>query len=228
MDATAASSYVFSLNQIMVLPLDANKLRKATEEDPVLSRVVKYTQTGWPDHIEPEIKPYFNKKTELTVEAGCLLRVMRVVIPESCREPGLVELHMSHPGIVKMKSLACIHVWWPGIDKAIEQLVHDCEACQSVRNSPATTILHPSSWPDRPCKRLHIDFAGPFQGSMFLVLVDSYSKWLEVFPMETTTTAKTLDILRSVLARSGLPEKIVSDNGPQFLSFRTVHEAKQN
>ena len=63
------------------------------------------------------------------------------MIPESCREPVLAELHMSHPGIVKMKSLARIHVWWPGIDKTIEQLVHDCEACQSVRNSPAIYSL---------------------------------------------------------------------------------------
>lgn len=63
---------------------------------------------------------------------------------------------------------------------------------------------------------------------MFLIIVDSYSKWLDVFPMETTTTAKTLDIFRSVFARFGLPEQIVSDNGPQFISSEFEQCMRQN
>ena len=72
------------------------------------------------------------------------------------------------------------------------------------------------TWPDGPWKRIHVDFAGPFQGSMFMVIVDAHSKWLEVIPMSTTTTEKTLDVLRSMFARYGIPEQLVMDNGPQF------------
>ena len=53
---------------------------------------------------------------------------------------------------------------------------------------------------------------------MFMVLLDAYSKWLEVVPMTTTTTEKTLEVLWSMFARYGLPNQIVSDNGPQFTS----------
>ena len=51
-----------------------------------------------------------------------------------------------------------------------------------------------------------------------MVVVDAHSKWLEVFPMSTTTTEKTLEVLRNLFASYRLPEQIVSDNGPQFTS----------
>ena len=116
------------------------------------------------------------------------------------------------PAIPKVKSLAHFHVWWPSIDQHIEKMVQNCGACQSVRNKPATALLHPWSWPDRPWRRIHVDFAGPFQGSMFMVVVDVHSKWLEVFPMMTTTTEKTIAVLRNLFSSYRLPEQLVSDS----------------
>ena len=130
---------------------------------------------------------------------------MRVIVPESCQKPVLMELHTSHPGMVKLKSLACPHIWWPLIDRHIEQMVRDCQSCQSVRNRPPTALLHPWSWPDGPWKRIHVDFAGPVFGSMFMVVVDAHSKWMEVIPMSTTTTQKTLEVLRNLFTSYGLP-----------------------
>lgn len=64
---------------------------------------------------------------------------------------------------------------------------------------------------------VHIDFCEKDK-QYFLVLVDSHSKWLEVVPMKTTTSAKTIDVLRTLCASQGLPEELVMDNGPQFVS----------
>jgi len=157
-----APSTVFNLTQIACLPVDADDLRKATREDTLLSRVLTYTQNGWPSTVDAELKPYSTKRTELTVKAGCLLWEIRVVVAKVCQQKVLEELHISHPGIVKMKSLARIHVWWYGIDQDIEQLVREYAACQSVRNAPSTAYLHPWAWPDGPWKKIHIDFARPF------------------------------------------------------------------
>ena len=212
------NSAVFSLSQLEVLPVDTARLKRVTQTDPVLSQVFRYVQEGWPSVLDAEFRPYGNHRNELTAEAGCLLWGLRVVIPESCQKEVLRELHVSHPGMVKMKSLARIHVWWPGIDKSIEQVVRSCEACQSVRNYLSSALLHPWAWPDGPWNRIHVDFAGPFQDSMFMVIVDAYSKWLEVVPMATTTTEKTLEVLRSMFARYGVPEQLMSNNGPQFTS----------
>ena len=78
--------------------------------------------------------------------------------------------------------------------------------------------LHPWTWPTRSWQRLHIDFAGPFLGKSFLIIVDIHLKWPEVIPMMTTTAEKTIAELRRVFATHGLPEQLVSDNGAQFTS----------
>ena len=66
-------------------------------------------------------------------------------------------------------------------------------------------------------------FAGPFMGHMYLILVDSHSKWLVVQVMQTITAAKTVNKLRSTFATHELPKSVVSDNGPSFMSeeFKT-------
>ncbi len=69
-----------------------------------------------------------------------------------------------------------------------------------------------------PWQRIHIDFAGPFLGKMYFLVIDAHSKWGEVFQMNHTTTTKTINILRLLLSSYGLPEQVVSDNGPQFAS----------
>ena len=55
-------------------------------------------------------------------------------------------------------------------------------------------------------------------GKSFLLVVDAHSKWPEVFKMANTTALKTISVLRNLFASYGLPEQIVSDNGPQFTS----------
>ena len=115
-----------------------------------------------------------------------------------------------------MKALAISYVWWAGIDLEIEGLEKGCSGCQRVQHAPKCSPLHPWEWPSTPWQRIHVDFAGPFLG-MFLVIVDAHSKWPEVIIMHSkTTTSKTVEALRTVFARNGLPEQLVSDNGPQF------------
>ena len=102
---------IFNLNEIELLPVDSDKQKQASQTDPCLSKVVTYTQKGWPDKVDPELEPFSTRRNELTVEAGCLLWGMRVVVPQSCQKAVLGELHTSHPGMVKMKitcSSACM------------------------------------------------------------------------------------------------------------------------
>ena len=102
------------------------------------------------------------------------------------------------------------------MDKDIDQLVQNCERCQQAKPMPPKAPLHPWQWPSRPWSRIHVDLAGPMQGKTFLIVIDSHSKWLEVCPMTTTTSTATIQHLRMMFSRFGLPETLVSDNGPQF------------
>ena len=142
----------------------------------------------------------------------------RVVIPKKWQEKVLEELHVGHPGVVRMKSLACSHFWWPDLDKNIEECSKACPACQSTKNLPAKAPLHPWTWSSIPWERIHADFAGPFLGKMFLVVVDAQSKWPEIIVMSSTTAARTITALRELFARNGIPNQLVSDNGQQFVS----------
>ncbi|XP_029141278.1 uncharacterized protein K02A2.6-like, partial [Protobothrops mucrosquamatus] len=147
-----------------------------------------------------------------------LLWGSRVVIPALLRARILISLHEGHPGIVRMKALARSHLWWPRIDRAIESQVHGCHACQQSRPEMPQAPVHRWEETHTPWSRIHVDYAGPFQGQFFLVVVDSHSKWLEVVPVSSTTAAKTIQVLRNIFAAHGLPDVLVLDNGPQFTS----------
>ena len=101
-----------------------------------------------------------------------------------------------------MKGIARSQVWWP-----VESIVHNCDACQGLRVQPPVMQLR--TWPSGP----YIDFAGPFMGSMFLIVVDACSKVAGGDPyMGTVSAGRTVE----VFFRYGVPQVVVSDNGPQF------------
>ena len=117
-----------------------------------------------------------------------------------------------------MKAIARSHICWPGVDCDIETLVKSCEPCLSVKLSHPKSPLNPWLWPARLWVRIHVHIAGPLYGKTYFIIVDAHSKWPEVFEMTSTTTSKTIDILRQVFAANGLPDQLVSENGPQFSS----------
>ena len=167
---------VLNLQQIQTLPLTATQLKFATRHDPVLSKVLRNTKRGWPVHpVAEDLKPYWSHRDELTVEADCLLRGVRVIVPTKYWNRVLSELHGSHSGVVRMKAIARSHVWWPGIDQDIETTVKSCIACQSLQHLPPGAPLHSWTWPDRLWDSVHVDFVGPFLNRHFLVAVDAYS-----------------------------------------------------
>ena len=102
-----------------------------------------------------------------------------VVVLEPGRKQLLLELHAGHQKMVKMKSLARLFFWWPGMDAQIEGMAKECELCQQSCGLPLSAPLHPWSWPSAPWSRIHLDYAGPIAGQMFLVSVDAHTKWLE-------------------------------------------------
>ncbi|XP_054279278.1 uncharacterized protein K02A2.6-like [Macrosteles quadrilineatus] len=123
-----------------------------------------------------------------------------------------------------MKMLARSYVWWPGMEKSIEDVVASCSACQLTRNSVPKVPLQ--QWPTTSTRwqRIHIDFAeDPESRQQLLVLIDTYSKWLDVFIMSSMNSSKVIEKLRTLFSSYGLPVELVSDNGRSFTSqeFKT-------
>ncbi|XP_025758532.1 uncharacterized protein K02A2.6-like [Oreochromis niloticus] len=221
---------VFYASQLDTLPVGVAEIRRDTLSDVTLSRVLEMVTTGrFPaaKDADQELSPYLMRRHELTIQQGCLMWGVRVVVPPKLRSHVLKELHAAHPGMVRMKSLARSYVWWPGIDSQIELQAKACHSCQRVQKEPGLAPLHPWLWPSCPWERIHVDFAGPFEGHMYLVVVDAHSKWPEVHIMDSTTAGKTIQVLRGLFSRHGIPHVLVSDNGPQFCSeeFRVFLKA---
>lgn len=213
-----ASNPVYRVAFLDDLPVTAREIAKETDKDPVLKVVKQLVLTGWPKHVQDEaLKPYFQRKFELTIEDDCLLWGLRVVIPEKLKGRLLSELHEHHWGIVKMKSLARSFFWWPTLDESIEHEVSECSVCQQQRSMPATARVHTWRWSSCPWERIHLDFAEDHK-QMFLVVMDAYARWPEIIPMHTTTSEKTIEALRTLFSAYGLPKEVVTDNGPQFVS----------
>ena len=105
----------------------------------------------------------------------------RVAIPQAGRQLILDKLHDSHQGVCCMKERARMVVWWPQMDKQIEALASNCVTCQASRHSPLVAPLQPWSFPDRSWSRLHMDYAGPIDNHMLLVVVDVFRNGLTFF-----------------------------------------------
>ncbi|XP_026534935.1 uncharacterized protein K02A2.6-like, partial [Notechis scutatus] len=174
----------------------------------------------WPEKDDDEqVRTFQSRQTELFTQKGCLLWGDRVVIPEKLQKRVLDMLHEGHPGIVITKALARSYAWWPGMDKEIEAWVALCRQCQESRLSPPAAPILEWETPRGPWSRIHIDFAGPTKGHTFLITADAYSNWLEVSNMRTTTTEAVIKELNKLFSTHGLPDVIVSDNGPQFTAL---------
>ena len=217
---------VLLVEHLLDAPVKTQEIRTWTRRDPQLSQVLQFVQQGWPNTVDPSLQPYWNRRWELSAEDGCVLWGTRVVVPPPGRKRFLQELHSGHPGMARMRGLARMHLWCPGLEQDIEQMVCQCHMCQQNRATPPRAPLQPWSWPKQPWSRLHIDFAGPLHDRMFLIVIDAHSKWMEVCPMLSSTSFATIQRLQTLLAQFGIPRTVVSDNGSCFISkeFQTFHE----
>ena len=158
-------------------------------------------QQGWKFSNDPDLHPYQWCQVELSLQQGRVLQGDLVVVPVAGHSKVLALLQEGHPGISRMKSLARETVWWPAIDQDLESTVNECIQCQTHHKSPP---LHPWEWPQYPRSRLHIDYAGPIHGRMYLVVVDAHSKWIKVAPVPSADSKNTIEKLRAMFATHGI------------------------
>ncbi|CAB4037087.1 Transposon Tf2-6 poly, partial [Paramuricea clavata] len=203
------------VSPLVVVPKSSGEIRVCVD---MRQRIHQSVVSGnWPKTKETD--PYFCVKNELTATESLLLRGSRIVVPASLQPTTLQLAHEGHQEIVRTKQLLREKVWWPGIDKDVEHLIRSCISCQAQSSQSRPQPLTMTEMPSRPWTVLHADLCGPFpSGESLLVLVDSCSRWPEVFILKSTTAAVIINRMKSCFAVHGLPEAIVTDNGPQFVA----------
>ena len=220
--------YVLMMDLLDDSLLDPGQMKRWTAKDVVLSQVHEHVLRGWPGKVDCDLKPYHQRRTELSVRDGCVMWGARLIIPSKGRKQVLKLLHQTHSGMSRMKGLARSYIWWPGMDQEVEREVQACNVCQENHKSPPTAPLHPWEWPESPWSRIHVDYAGPVQGEMFLLIVDAHSKWLDIYPVKTATSQATIERLRQSFSVFGLPKMLVSDNATCFTSAEFESFMRQN
>ena len=78
-------------------------------------------------------------------------------------------------------------VYWPNMDKQLEELARSCSNCQLAAKSLRKTTLSSRPVPESAWSRLHVDFPGPINRQCYFILVDAYSKRPEFFQMSHMT-----------------------------------------
>lgn len=164
-------------------------------------------------------KPFKMFETELCFSGNILLRGTKIVMPETLRARTLELAHEGHPGITKMKQRLRTKVWWPKIDSEAETCVKRRHGCTMVAAPPPPEPMNRKELPNEPWQHIAIDYLGPLpSGDNLLVVVDYFSRFIEIEIMKKIDSFETIKRLRVIFARFGYPLTITADNGRQFIS----------
>ncbi len=201
------------------LPMSKSRLTQfkfETDQDEELQNVTKYVKEGWPKvtkGLSQELKMYHKFQGDLHTNEGLLFINDKIIVPNTLRQQMLALIHESHFGMEKCKQRARELMYWPGINRDIENVVSQCEICEKFRRSNTKEPLQPHAVPDRPFEKVGVDIM-EFGNLNYLVVMDYYSKWIEVSELVNKTATEVINALKAIFSRNGVPNFVISDNVP--------------
>ena len=189
-------------------------------EDHELQELIKVVLTGWPEdksQVPNSAVPYYNVRDELTVLNGVTFRGERVVAPTGkfLRRDMLQRIHASHLGIDGCQRRARECLYWPRMSSEVKDYVQQCDVFRSAHSMQQKEPLQPRDVPSRPWAKVAVDLFH-LNGQQYLLIVDYFSGFWEVEPLQSTLSSDVIKNMKMRFARYGIPDEVVSDNGPQF------------
>ena len=223
----------FHWKKLNMSDLMLQNVRDAQNSDPILKRLKDF-MGAYPGsrpikkEFPVEILKFFPIYEELTIIDDVLLKGSRVVIAKEMQKEMLRLIHEGHQGINKCQRRARDNVWWSGINDDIMKLVSNCQTCCKFQAEKAQPMIA-SEVPLYPWQKIGIDFMH-FKGVSYLVLVDYLSRWIEIVKTNSLSAISTINNLKIVFSRYGIPEEIRSDNNPfnstEFQQFCLKYKIK--
>jgi len=153
------------------------------------------------------------------------MRNSRIVIPSLVQHDILDKIHCGHQGITKCRLRARQSVWRPGLSKQLEELVTSCPTCCKERSQHAEPLL-PTQFPKLPWQKVASDLF-TIKSVNYLLVIDYFSRYIEVAKLTQETSNAIIAHLKSIFARHGIPQELVTDNGPQYSSREFMQFAKR-
>ena len=206
------------LQQLPATEQRLEQIRQHQRNDKACQQITEFCQSGWPDKksLSVTVRPYFPMAAEFSVEGGLLMRGNRIVIPPVLRKELLDKIHEGHQGITKCRERARQSLWWPGLSRDLDELVRTCTKCCKAQKQRAQPMT-PSPLPKLPWQVVGTDLF-EWNQATFLLIVDYYSRFIEITRVNRLTADEVITRTKSIFARHGIPETVISDNGPQYAS----------
>lgn len=196
------------------------QIREMTNCDPVLQTLKTIIHTGWNDRQEDvpvAVRDYWNIRDELTAQDGLIYKSNRVVIPKVLHPEMLSRIHSSHLGTEACLRKARDAVFWPNMSAELRDFISKCSTCNKMQDQQSKQPLITHDVPKKPWAKLGVDIF-TFQSQDYLVTVDYFSDFFELDILTDSSAMTVIDCLKQQFARHGIPDTVISDNGPQFKS----------
>ena len=185
-----------------------------------MQKLAKFIKESWSGHersVPPDVKPFFPFRDKPVIENDVILKGQKAVLPKSLQSTYIAILHKGHMSADRTRQLANDVVYWPKMRQDIESAVSQCCACNSckahLRKQPL--INHPV--PNLPWATVGADIFD-WNHHQYLVIVVSYSGWFEMDLLPDSSSRTMISKMKRLFLTHGIPEKMLTDNGRQFVS----------
>lgn len=212
-----------TINAVTYLVMSDERVREIrlhTTDDPALQQLKLTIQEGWPEdrsQLSPLVTPYFSIRDELAVTDGLVFRGERLVIPKGMRVKIKKDIHTGHQGVEACLRRAREHVFWPGMNNELKELIQTCETCREFEQTPCKEPLLSHEIPERAWETIASDLFA-HDNKVYLITVCYKSNFWEIDRLTDIKSTTVIKKLKAHFARYGIPKQLVSDNGPQYVS----------
>ena len=216
-DARESTEYACSIaSEAVPAALTPQQVEQASAKDPTLQLVRQAVTSGEWSCLSGTM--YKALAQELWVLGQLVLRGDRIIMPESLWKHTIALAHEGHQGMTRTKARLREKVWWPNMDKQVEEFVKTCHPCQLVGPRSKTEPIRSTTLPEVPWRDIAVDLLEIPGGNHLLVVVDNYSRWPEVILLRTINASYVTRAMEGIFQTHGIPESVRSDNGPPFSS----------
>ena len=234
---TTDGEYATEIVHSLVKHLPMSEKRKLqflseTEADEELKTLKSLYLNGWPDHKKqvPElVKWAWPNRDDFYVDSGLMFYNQRLCVPVKLKKDILSLLHQAHLGRDKTVAKAQEVYYWRNMYVDISNMVSNCYVCQKFQPMKSKAKMELPPVPNFRFETVGIDILQTM-GKNYLILIDTFSKWIEICPIRNKTAATAIEHLKSIFATFGIPKYIQADNMPfqsqTFVDFANDLEIK--